>query len=68
VLLEEGVHNCKYSAQATHLEKCISCNLVLIREARSFGISVRPHPYPERQSRQRSYIVHGMAIKLTGAG
>lgn len=69
MLLEEGVFNCNIYivAQATHLEKCISCNLVLIREARSFGISMRPHPYPEGQMVE--IIIYGStAIKLTGAG
>ena len=72
MLLEEGVLNCNIYmyivAQAIHLEKCISCNLVLIREARSFGISMRPHPHPEGQTIEIIIIYGSTAIKLTGAG
>ena len=71
MLLEEGVLNCNIYmyivAQATYLEKCISCNLVLIREARSFGISVRPYPHPEGQTVE-IIIYSNTVIKLTGAG
>ena len=48
----ETVHLTVYrSTKTKYLEKGISCNLILVfREGRSFGVSVRPHPHPKKRS------------------